>query len=443
MVDQGDGHVAVHVAIIVFVLFRQHVHDRVQGLLHEVLGVSLLVLGVEGHLHGAVHRVGEAQQLDAAERLGEEGDGQFRRRRALDARRNAVDGAAVGFLAGRVGIDPGRQIALFLLLAADDVEGGEGFALADPLLPAVGGAGVLVGVLQADLAVGAHGLPEDVLADAAGVNTDVIGREHVLELRGGLEALRAARVAHDHGEIAFLHALEGDVQELARAHRDIAGGIVGGLVVRVGIDAEHGEVAGVARPHPVVGVAAELAGRCGRSAHEAHITVDLGDDQVLDVVVVEADDAHLAVRIGVLGSVDQLLAALAGRELVGHVGHALQEAHGQARAGDLLVAGEGEIAVLEVVVLRGGECLDIAVAAVVVGHQQAAAGDDLGRAAAAELDDGVLDGRVVHAVDLLRSQPGAQIAQGVGVHFLEQGEEPHALVGAQGGRHQEQGGGNS
>ena len=195
----------------------------------------------------------------------------------------------------------------------------------------------------------------------------------------------------------------------------------------------------MAGPHPVVGVAAELAGGCRRSAHEPDVTVDLGDDQVVDVVVVETDDADLAVGVGLLGCRDQVLAALAGGDLVRHVGHALQEADREARAGQLLVAGHGEVAVLEVVVLGGGERLDVAVAAVVVGHEQAAAGDDLAGAAAAELDDGVLDGRVVDAVDLLRGEPGAEVAQGVAVHLLEQRQQPQALVGAQGGRHQQQG----
>ena len=147
-------------------------------------------------------------------------------------------------------------------------------------------------------------------------------------------------------------------------------------------------------------------------------------------------------RVGLFRRGDQFLAALAGGKLVRDVGHALQEADGQPRAGELLLAGHGEVAVFQVVVLRGGKGLDIAVAAVVVGHQQAASGDDLSGASAAELDDGVLDGGMGDAVDLLRGEPGAEVAQGVAVHFLQQRQEPHSLVGAQGGRQQEEGGGD-
>ena len=198
----------------------------------------------------------------------------------------------------------------------------------------------------------------------------------------------------------------------------------------------------MAGPHPVVGVAAELAGGCRRGAHEADVSVDFGDNQIVDIVVVEADDAHLAVGVLLAGLGDQLAAVLAGRNLVRDVGHALQETDGQARAGDFLLAGHGEVAVLEVVVFGGGKRLDAAVAAVVVGHQQAAAGDELAGAAAAELDDGVLDGSVIDAVDLFRREAGSEIAQGVAVHFLDQREEPHPFVGAQGGRHQKESRGN-
>ena len=441
MVDHGDGHFAVHVGVVVLVLFAQHLEDQVEGLLHAGLRVRLLILGVQGHLHGAVHRGGEAQQLDAADALAEQDGRQLGLRGGLHGRGDAPDGVAVSGLAGRVGVDPGAEFPLLLLFAADDVQGLEGLALADPLLPAVGRSGILASILQTHLVIGAHGLPEHILTHAAGVDAHVVGGEHVGELGSGLEALRAARVAHDHGEIAFLHALERDVQELARTHRDIVGGVLGGLVVGTGVNAEHREIAGVARPHPVVRVAAELAGRCGRSAHEAHVAVYFGYNQVLDVVVVEADDAHLAVRILLFRRGDQVPAVLAGGQLVRHVGHALEEADGQARAGDFLFARQGEVAVLQIVVLRGGEGLDIAVSAVVVGHKQTAAGDDFGGAAAAELDDGILDGRMVYAVDLFRREAGADIAERVAVHLLEQRQEPHALIGAQGGRHQQEGGG--
>ena len=56
-------------------------------------------------------------------------------------------------------------------------------------------------------------------------------------------------------------------------------GWFGGFVVRPGIDAKDAEVAGVPGPHPVVGVAAELAYATGWSAHQPHITKRFGDDK--------------------------------------------------------------------------------------------------------------------------------------------------------------------
>ena len=80
--------------------------------------------------------------------------------------------------------------------------------------------------------------------------------------------------------------------------------------------------------------------------------------------------------------------------------------------------------------LRSGECLDVAVAAVVVGNQQTLLGNHFTGAAAAELDDGILQGRMVDAVDLVRGQAAAEIGHGLSVHLLEQRQEPHALIGA-------------
>ena len=54
----------------------------------------------------------------------------------------------------------------------------------------------------------------------------------------------------------------------------------------------------------------------------------------------------------------------------GHVLHVLQECHAQTLARKLLAAVHSPISVLEVVVLHAAELLDVAVAAVVVGHEK-------------------------------------------------------------------------
>ena len=74
----------------------------------------------------------------------------------------------------------------------------------------------------------------------------------------------------------------------------------------------------------------------------------------------------------------------------GDVCHALEELYCETLDGEFIPAAHGPVSVLEIVVLRGAEALDAAVAAMVVGHEQSPVGNDFARAASAELDDGVL-----------------------------------------------------
>ena len=53
------------------------------------------------------------------------------------------------------------------------------------------------------------------------------------------------------------------------------------MAILVGIDTEDTEVACVARPYPVVGVAAKLADVAWRAAHETDIGVDLVEQQIV------------------------------------------------------------------------------------------------------------------------------------------------------------------
>ena len=79
--------------------------------------------------------------------------------------------------------------------------------------------------------------------------------------------------------------------------------------------------------------------------------------------------------------------------------------------------------------LYGAEALDDAVAAVVVGQQQALRRNDFACAAASEMHDGILEGRMVDIVDVRCRQLAAHLLHGFDVHLLEQREQPHAFVG--------------
>ena len=65
----------------------------------------------------------------------------------------------------------------------------------------------------------------------------------------------------DECEISFLYTTCRYVEVLLRSVRYVVRGIWRRIVVLVGIDAEHREVTGMPRPHPVVCVASEFSYR--------------------------------------------------------------------------------------------------------------------------------------------------------------------------------------
>ena len=453
MVEKRYAFLAVERLAVVLVLAG----DGGNGLLK---GSRFIAAGGLGPAEGIAERSGVIHGFDPVDGLGQERICLF----GLGGGGNGVgyglDGVAIGLPAFFLSRNPGVEIRLFLLFASDDVELLEGEFLALPLLPAVGRAGILAGILQCDGRVGHHCLPHDVLTDGTGVDGDTLLGDHLLELGCGLEPLGASGIAHDHGEVTVLVSLEGDAEGAFGLVGDVVRAVCGRLVVAAGIYAEHREVAGVAGPHPVVGLAAELSGGCRRSADETDVGVSLVDNEVEDVVVVEALDPGRAVRVvslglfseglgcgfhGGLGYLFLVLGLLVGLEggLIGllqhggDVGHALQEGDTEASGGQLFLETHRPVSVLEIVVLGGGERLDVAVSAVVVGDDESLVGDHLSGASASEMDDGVFEGGVVDAVDLFGCEAAAELRHCARVHLLEKREQPHAFIraGADGERH--------
>ena len=223
-----------------------------------------------------------------------------------------------------------------------------------------------------------------------------------------------------------------------------------GLVVLVGIDAEHREVARVTRPHPVVGVAAELTDRGRGSTHQTHVREDL--NHKCKVLITTEERLHRQLHIGILllELLHQLRAVLAGDFVVllltcgrGYVAHHLSrnvddlthETHLQTGCGDLLLARHRPETILQVVVLDATQRLNRAVAAVVVGQQQTLARHDLACAAVAEDDDCVLQRVVVNRIDILGRELQTLGFHILDVHLLEVGQQPHTLVGVCGHGH--------
>ena len=197
-------------------------------------------------------------------------------------------------------------------------------------------------------------------------------------------------------------------------------------------------------PHPIVGIAAEVADRRGGSAHQPDVGINLLDEG--EVLVAAEERLHRNLHAGILtaeflgqrldipGS-DLPVLLLSGdrghvaHDFGSHVADLADEAHLEPRNGQLLGGRHGPEAVLEVVVLDGRELLDRPVAAVVVREEQPLGRDDLARAAVAEDDDGILERGAVDAVNLLGGEFAAAGLHVLDIHFLEVREHPHALVG--------------
>ena len=250
-----------------------------------------------------------------------------------------------------------------------------------------------------------------------------------------------AGIAEDEGAVALVDALKADLEVLQGAVGSIVLAEVGGFAV-FGVDAEHGEVAGVAGPHPVVGVAAELADIAWRGAHKTHVGKDLIDIHEILVAIIERLDDGLVVSAldslggdcrDILGH-DLLAVGFGGlvvdpfEDLSGDILHAHEACDGEPRARDFLVASHGPEAIGQVVVLDGTVAHDVAVAAVVVGEEQPFLADEFTGAAATEEEDGVLEGGVVDVVDILSADVHAGLLHG-GLVALEEHRNPHTLVG--------------
>ena len=231
----------------------------------------------------------------------------------------------------------------------------------------------------------------------------------------------------------------------------VVGTVEGRFALGRGIDAEHTEIAGLARPHPVVRVAAELAQRLGHGEHQTDVVILAVDGHIIGIVAIEAlRRAHHA-RIGLL------IVALHSREdgvdMAGiHLGrrfrrtgaieavkrthhtagaflHAHQEAHEKALHGPLFGMVARHESVLQDVVLRSGERLDGTVAAMMVGEDQAVGAHHHARAEAAKAHHGILERCAVGVVELLGRERQSQVLHHTGSPGIDIAEHPHALIG--------------
>ena len=475
-------------AEVAFVLFFHHLEftgpqfwgDVVAVLgqhLHEELAVCVLVVVLEVGVGQALeHLLGGCgcalvlpEQSSAAEAHAQAKQHDVA---AQQAGLTCVDLAAHGGVRGRVvffdqseclavralavwGADsPAVEEVLQLFFLGLNFKALEAFRLADVVLPVVRSLCVLGGVLDAHGLVGVHVALHGLELQVAAIHhRRVVQVDGLLDTPAAEETVGAPWVAHHHGEVALLDAFHADFEVTLGGVRHVVFAVRCGVVVRVCVNAHHAEVAGVAWPHPVVGVATVLAHALGWGRHQANVVVvAVGEDVVL-VPVVHGFDVVAQRSVGLLvfslNRLDLLRDGCStlglrhvvvdlGQDAFGHVVDALQKAHVEVVDVHFLVLALGPESVCQVVVLWGAEALDGAVRTVVVGQHQTLAGDDLRSAASAvQPNNGVLERGVVDVVDVLGGEAQARLLHVGFVDALQHVQQPHPLVGA-GGVQQEQ-----
>ena len=318
----------------------------------------------------------------------------------------------------------GGKAFLLFGLGAQHVVVYNGLVHADGVFPVVAASCKLVGILDADLVTLSHELFQHVQVDRAHVDHGlVLSRHHLLHLALCKIPLCASGKSHDHGIVPFVQSLNGDGEEFGCLQGHIVCTVFGRLPILVGIDAEHGKVTRVARPHPVVGFPSELAHARRRRSYHAHIAIYLIIDQVIFISGIERQSLRHDARFPIEVTFGQLFLGQLAQERAGHgfgfgslsrldlgvdqvgdVYNAVYEAEFQSRCGQFLFPAHGPEAVGQVVMLHAGVLLDGGVSAMMVGEDQTFGRDDLSRASASEYTDGIFQGDSIRIVDVISFQ---------------------------------------
>ncbi len=243
----------------------------------------------------------------------------------------------------------------------------------------------------------------------------------------------------------------GDFKESGGTEGTVVRRVVRRFIVLAGINAKNGEIAGVARPHPVVGVSPELSDGGRGCTYEANILVDFEDGhEILVAVEVRFD---FGVQIGTLHRIlfqffayfDYFSFVLlighvgsqAGVDLVGDIFHAHENGCGDAGISQFLLTGSCPETVTQIVVFQTAVCLNHAECAVVVGDHESLTANQFsgakvgkGSTLSSQPDHGIFQGCLVDGVDVLCRQPEALALHVFDVVLFEQHGNPHTLVGA-------------
>ena len=228
----------------------------------------------------------------------------------------------------------------------------------------------------------------------------ILPAEGVLHLGQRGVARGRSGIARRHDEIAILEARAAHLQVMFGLERHVVRRIVRSRPVGRDIGAIEGEIAGVARPHPVIDIAAIFPDRIRRRIDEAHVAHFEALDKLVLVPAIEArDEATIASVLLAFGSdvlhalLDRVVTRIGRKALgprahpLGHVAFRDRHIDARARCGLQFGAlGLGEEAVLEIIVLGGGIVLHRSARAVMVRHHEPFGRNEAGRTAA-ERDD--------------------------------------------------------
>ena len=186
---------------------------------------------------------------------------------------------------------PLAQLVLENLLLADQSNTVNALVHTQGVLPVVGALSVLGVVHDTDGLGSTHVTDHDVLLDTTNLGTHGVLGITLQNAVAGEVTVGGARIAHRHSEVTILVALHGDGCPALRVVRHVLLAVLGRAVGhRVGIDAEDAEVAGLARPHPVIGLATELTHGLGNGKYQTHILeVAVGGEVVLVTLVERLD----------------------------------------------------------------------------------------------------------------------------------------------------------
>ena len=239
----------------------------------KLMILLLLVLLRALYLHVALQFESTGRELyiaSSCKRLGEVGPGIFHVGTLLVELCKLVEVYLVDQVVGSLGcVLPCAKTGFVLALQVDDAYRVDTFVHAEGVLPVVGRAGILAVVLDSYSLVGTHVLLHHFLLHATNLCTwSILGIAHGLDAIAGEVALCCARIAHGHGVVAILIALQRNLCPTLGFVRHVVLAVGCRTIgLRIGINAEYREVASLAGPHPVVCITAKLTHRLRHGEH--------------------------------------------------------------------------------------------------------------------------------------------------------------------------------